>query len=248
METTKPLIIAHRGSAGEAPENTIAAFRLALEQQCDAIELDVHLSKDGEIIVCHDATVDRTTNGTGSIHEMTVEQLKALDAGSWFDAKFAGEQIPLLEEVFDLVPPHIMINVEVKYPYGHEIEAKLVELMRKKNRIENVVVSSFDFKSLLMLKGIEPEVKIGLLYNTNFVRHRDAAVIMQVPVYSLHPNMQRIGKEDIADAKSHGLQVYPYTVNKDEHMRLAIDCGVSGIITDYPARLKQVLEAETQVN
>ncbi|MEF2246778.1 MULTISPECIES: glycerophosphodiester phosphodiesterase [unclassified Paenibacillus] len=247
MELTKPLIIAHRGSAGEAPENTMAAFKLALEQQCDAIELDVHLSKDGKIIVCHDATVDRTTNGKGHIHEMTVDQIKALDAGSWFDAKYAGEQIPLLEEVFDLVPPHIMINVEVKYPYGHEIEAKLIQLMREKNRVDNVVVSSFDFKSLLVLKGLEPEVKIGLLYNVNFVRHRDAAVIMQVPVYSLHPNMKRISKEDVADAKSHGLHVYPYTINTEKDMRKAINCKVSGIITDYPAVLRKVLEEEKQL-
>lgn len=241
MDSQKPLIIAHRGSAGEAPENTMAAFKLALEQQCDAIELDVHISKDGEIIVCHDATLDRTTNGTGYLYEKTASEIKAFDAGSWFDEKYAGEQVPLLEEVFDLVPPQIMINIEIKYSYEHNIESRLIELMRRKNRLSNVVVSSFDYKSLAVLKELEPEVKIGLLYNANFIRHRDAAALMPVPVYSLHPNILRISKEDIADARNHGLHVYPYTINTEEDMKQALQTHVSGIITDYPAVLRSLL-------
>ncbi|MDQ0896529.1 glycerophosphodiester phosphodiesterase family protein [Paenibacillus sp. V4I7] len=145
--TKQPLlVIAHRGAKGEAPENTMAAFRLGLEQGCDAIELDIHLSKDGEIVVIHDDTMHRTTDISGKVNELTLAELKQADAGRWFHEKYAGERVPLLEEVFDLVPANIMINVEVKYSYGRKLESALVELMRRKNRIHNVVVSSFDHK------------------------------------------------------------------------------------------------------
>jgi len=235
------LNIAHRGAKGEAPENTLAAFRLGVDQGCDAIELDIHLSKDGELIVIHDATLDRTTDMTGRVHELTVEEIKQADAGRWFHESFAGERVPLLEEVFDAVPPHIMINVEIKDSYGRKLEQALVELMKRKNRVDQVVVSSFDHKSLLFLKLLEPEVRLGLLYDVNLGRHSGLVSTIGAPVYSLHPNFKRIDKEDVRDAVEQGLQVYPYTINREEDMLQAIEYGVSGIITDYPARLKALL-------
>lgn len=241
MHTQRPLIIAHRGAAGESPENTLGAFRLGLEQGCEAIELDVHLSKDGELIVCHDSTLNRTTDMTGSICEMTVAELKKADAGRWFHEKYEGERLPLLEEVFELVPPHIMINVEIKGSYDRKLEPALAKLLRKANRLSSVVVSSFDFKSLVSLKLLEPEVQIGLLYDVNMVRHASLASTLGVPVFSLHPNFDRLDAEDVRDAVQQGLQVYPYTINDEERMRRAIQFGVSGIITDYPGRLKQLL-------
>jgi len=102
-----PLVITHRGAAGEAPENTLASFQLALEQKCDMMELDIEITMDEQFIICHDDSVNRTTDGAGLIREMTVQQLKGLDAGSWFDPAFTGERLPLLEEVFELVPPSI---------------------------------------------------------------------------------------------------------------------------------------------
>ncbi|WP_442602000.1 glycerophosphodiester phosphodiesterase [Paenibacillus sp. KN14-4R] len=242
MKANRPLIIGHRGAAGEAPENTLGSFQLALEQGAEGLELDVHLSKDGQLVVCHDATLDRTTDMTGYIHQLTVEELKKADAGSWFHEKFANERIPLLEEVFDLVPPHIMINVEIKHTYDHHLEPALVDLLRRRGRLDSVVVSSFDFKSLLGLKLLEPEAKIGLLYDVNLVRHSALASTLGVPVYSLHPNFRRIDAEDVRDAVQQGLQVYPYTINDAEMMEQAIQYGVSGIITDYPAKLKSLLD------
>ncbi|MFD0620178.1 glycerophosphodiester phosphodiesterase [Paenibacillus sp. GCM10027629] len=243
MNTRTPLIIAHRGSAGEAPENSMAAFELALRQGCDAIELDIHLSKDGELIVCHDRTIDRTTDGSGAIREMTVTELKQFDAGRWFHEKYAGERIPLLKEVFDLVPQDIMINVEIKETYEGQIEERLLQLLRDSNRLAQVVVSSFDHKSLRRLKHIEPEVKIGLLYTMNAVDHHELANLIGVPVYALHPYGKLIDQEDILRATSHGLQVYPWTINTKDAMQQAIDKGVSGIITDYPGVLKQLLSS-----
>src|SRR4051812_48518505 len=111
LKPNKVLTIAHRGSSGETPENTMIAFKRCIEEGSDAIELDIHLSKDNKIIVCHDDTVNRTTNGMGYIRELNSSELKQLDAGSWFAEEFAGETLPLLEEVFELVPDHIMINV-----------------------------------------------------------------------------------------------------------------------------------------
>lgn len=236
-----PLIIAHRGSAGEAPENTLAAFELALRQGCDAIELDIHLSKDDELIVCHDSTVNRTTDGTGVIRQMTVSELQRFDAGRWFHESYAGERLPLLEEVFDLVPVDIMINVEIKETYEGLIEQRLLHMLRNRNRLSQVVVSSFDHKSLLRLKRSEPDVKIGLLYSQNAVDHSQLADLLGVPVYALHPYSKRIDQEDIVRATSRGLQVYPWTINNEEAMEQAIDSGVSGIITDYPAVLKRIL-------
>ncbi|OXM87277.1 glycerophosphodiester phosphodiesterase [Paenibacillus rigui] len=235
------LNIAHRGAKGEAPENTLAAFRLGLEQGCDAIELDIHLSKDGQLIVIHDATLDRTTDKTGRVNDLTVEEIRQADAGRWFHESFAGERVPLLEEVFDLVPPHIMINVEIKDSYGRRTEPALVELMRNKDRVGQVVVSSFDHKSLQYLKLLEPETRMGLLYDVNLGRHSALVSSLGAPVYSLHPNFKRISKEDVRDAVAQGLQVFPYTINREEDMMLAIQYGVSGIITDYPGRLKALL-------
>ncbi|CAG7641013.1 Glycerophosphodiester phosphodiesterase [Paenibacillus solanacearum] len=242
MATNQPLVIAHRGAKGEAPENTLAAFRLGLEQGCDAIELDIHLSKDGEIIVIHDATMDRTSDMTGTVNKLTLAEIKQADAGKWFDEKYAGEKVPTLEEVFDLVPEHIMINVEIKGSYNRKLELALADLMKRKNRVHNVVISSFDHKCLVFMKLLLPDVRIGLLYDCNIGRHSALAATTGVPVFSLHPNAKRIDKEDVRDAVEQGLQVYAYTINDAAKMEQAIDAGISGIITDFPGRLREILK------
>ncbi|GAA3402300.1 glycerophosphodiester phosphodiesterase [Paenibacillus hodogayensis] len=235
------MVIAHRGAAGEAPENTLAAFALGLEQGCTGIELDVHLSKDGEIIVCHDTTLNRTTDRQGAIGNLTVEEIKQADAGSWFHERFAGERVPLLEEVFDLVPPEVQINVEIKA--GNDgIAPALVELMKRKDRLNDVFVSSFDFDILERLKELEPEARIGLLYHIRMTHHDRMAGLLDYPVYSLHPHWSRMDKRSVSEAIERGLRVYPWTVNEEANMLNMIDCGVSGIITDYPGRLKRLLE------
>lgn len=236
------MVIAHRGAAGEAPENTLGAFALGLEQGCTGIELDIHLSKDGEIIVCHDTTIDRTTDRKGAISELTVEELKLADAGRWFHERFEGERLPLLEEVFDLVPPEVHINVEVKAGVQNLVPA-LIGLMKRKDRVENVFVSSFDFDILERVKELEPEAKIGLLYNIRMPHHYRMAQLLDCPVYSLHPHWSRMDKQNVREATERGLRVYPWTVNKEEGMLEMIACGVSGIITDYPGRLKRLLES-----
>lgn len=240
----RPLVIAHRGCKGEAPENTLASFQLGLDQHCDAIELDIHLSKDGVPVVIHDETVDRTTNGTGAVEDMTVEQLQALDAGSWFDKKYAGEQIPTLEQVFELVPSSIMINVEIKGISGGRTIVELLKLLDRYDRYESVVVSSFNHKCLLELKEQEERVSIGLLYSADLIDHTCLVQQFGAPVYSLHPQADLIGPADIMKVQEKGLKVYPYTINREEHLELAIYFGVDGIITDYPGRLYALLQKQ----
>src|SRR5699024_8402340 len=162
-----PLIMAHRGASGNAPENTMAAFQLAVDEGADGIELDVHLSKDGEIVVIHDDTLNRTTNGTGNVHEKDLAELKTYDAGSWFDPKFSEERIPLLQEVIDILPESVFLNIEIKNsPIVHTgIEQKLVDLLGKNNRLNDTLISSFDHESLYTIKKLAPELKIGIIYN-----------------------------------------------------------------------------------
>lgn len=240
--TGKPIVFAHRGASGEAPENTLAAFKLGLEQGCDGFELDVHLSKDGQLVVIHDATIDRTTDGAGAVNEMTVEEIQTFDAGSWFDTKYAGERIPLLEEVFDLAPPESIINIEVKGSYDRQLEPALIDLLIRKDRLDTAVVSSFDWKSLRFLKELEPRVKVGLLYNISMDHHEKLPEAAGTEVYSLHPNDTKLEPEEIQRAQSAGLEVYAWTINREERMKRALESGIDGIITDFPGRLKEIME------
>jgi glycerophosphoryl diester phosphodiesterase len=237
----KMRIIAHRGSSGEAPENTMIAFKRSIEEGSDAIELDIHLSKDNEIIVCHDATVNRTTNGTGYIRDMDLSALKQLDAGSWFAERFAGETLPLLNEVFELVPNHILINVEIKNKYEGHLLRPLLELIMKYNRIDSVVISSFDHKFLKLLKFQEPKIKIGVLISSNMINVMKYIDSMEIEVYSIHPNYKFMDNEDIQEVVKQGLEVYPYTIDSLEALQSAIDSGVTGIMTNYPLRLKDII-------
>jgi glycerophosphoryl diester phosphodiesterase len=241
MAIAEPLVIGHRGAAGEAPENTLASFALALEQGADGIELDVHLTKEGRIVVCHDLTLDRTTNGKGWICETAYADIQRLDAGSWFADRFAGERVPLLDEVFDLVPPHILINVEVKHHYEGRMERALLDFLRERDRFDHVVISSFDHQCAARMKKAEPRAQIGLLYTANLASHAGYARSLDVDVLSLHPYHQLIGADDIAEAARQGLRTYPYTANAEADLRRLIDAGVSGIITDFPARLRAML-------
>lgn len=245
MSAKKPLIIAHRGAAGEAPENTLASFKLAVEQECDAIELDIHLSADDEIVVCHDATIDRTTNGSGVIREMKVEELKQYDAGSWFSPKFKDEKIPLLEEVLDIIPKEVLINIEIKnipmfYP---EIEEKVLDLLIEKGRVETAIISSFDHQCLKKMKLMNDKLKVGLLYSCNLVNDVDYVKLFgEAEVYSMHPSRKILSKDDVVRLVENQLEVYPYTINDEALAKDLLDYGVTGLITDYPGKINKLLQ------
>lgn len=240
MSQDKILIIAHRGTSSEAPENTLAAFRLALEQGCNAIELDIHLSADRRVIVCHDATIDRTTNGSGAIAEMTAEELQRYDAGSWYGKSFAGERLPLLDEVLDLVPASVGINIEIKSDKHPDVVETLLALLHARNRLDSVFFSSFGHDCLLRLKRKSPASRIGLLYEED-ADYPSFFERQQTEGYALHPYHKCVNEAYVAEAKKHGLQIYPWTVDDPDRMKELIRAGVSGIITNRPKLLRELL-------
>jgi len=145
------VLMAHRGNSGLAPENTLAAFAKALETRARWVELDVHLTADGRVVVMHDGTVDRTTDGSGAIVDLTLAQIKALDAGSWFGPEFAGEPVPTLAEVVELLRDRIRINVEIKSAADPESAAKVVGILRDGGVLEQSIISSFGLEALLQV-------------------------------------------------------------------------------------------------
>lgn len=233
-------VIGHRGAAGEAPENTLGSFALAVEQGADAIELDVHLSKDGSIVVCHDAKVNRTTTGRGPIVQLTTEELKQLDAGLWHSDRYAGERLPLLEEVFDLIPSFVSVNVEMKID-SSELRDGLIGLLRGRNMLDRVFVSSFHHEGLIRMKQAEPGLRIGLLIDKKPIMPEDAMRKYGVELYSMHPHHKLVNPKWMEQANRLGIRVYPWTVNAAPRMKELITLGVSGIITDFPARLRALL-------
>lgn len=234
----KTLVIAHRGDSKNAPENTIAAFKRAMELGADGIELDVQLTKDGHLVVIHDETVDRTTNGEGFVKDFTLEEIKKLDAGIKFGEKFAGERIPTLYEVFELIEDKdFLVNIEIKsgivlYP---GIEEKLIKAIKEYNFEERVIISSFNHYSLRDVKKMAPHLKIGLLYQCGLVEPWHMALRMEA--YSLHPFYFNIIPELVEGCKKNGVKLFPWTVDRKEDMERMLKAGVDGIITDDPETL-----------
>lgn len=232
----KPRIFAHRGASGYAPENTMAAFRKAIEMKAGGIENDIHLTKDGQIVVCHDANIKRTSNGEGFIKDFTLEELRKFDFGSWFSREFEGERIPTLEEVLVLIKDWDgILNIEIKDTPRVDlrgIENKLVELIRKYSLTEKIIISSFNHYSLVELKRIAPELKTGILYSELMYEPWNYAKIINA--YAIHPGLVNLTEEVIEGCIKNGVAVNVWTVNEKEQMNMLIEAGVDGIITNYP--------------
>lgn len=230
-------IYAHRGSSGYAPENTMAAFRMAVEMKCAGIELDVQLTKDGHIVICHDEEVSRTTNGKGFIKDYTLAELRQLDAGSWFHEQFKGEPIPTLEEFNDLVKDtEMIINFEIKnLPFYYQgIEKKLAHAIESAGMTEHTLISSFDHYALQTVHEIAPTLKLGLLFSTRLVDPWTYAKQLSFPVYSLNPHWTFVDKDYMEQSHKHGYQVYAYTVNDEQAYEFMKGSGIDGIFTNYP--------------
>ena len=214
-----PAIFAHRGGSANAPENTLAAFREALSQQVDGIELDVHLSADSEVIVIHDSELDRTTDGSGSVYKKELPEIKRLDAGSWFGEEFVGVQVPTLNEVFDLVGDQCLINVELKGPglIHSKLPAKVAEIVRKFNFEERVIFSSFNPWQLRQIGTLLPKAKLGLLLPPGF-----AAVLVRaltkpiVTPWGYHPHFKSVNSKFLHLANNEERPVLAWTVNHSE--------------------------------
>jgi len=231
------MIVAHRGSSLQAPENTMAAFKKSLEQGADGIELDVQMTRDGELVVLHDETLERTTNGSGYLLQYTYSQVAGLDAGSWFGEEFRNERIPRLSDVLKLVQgSRQILNIELKtgVVQYNGIEQQLVNLMRSYPNVD-VVVSSFNHYTLRTLKTLAPEIKIGALYMAGLVEPWRYALILKA--YSLHPLYLNIIPELLTGCRTSGVALFPWTVDKEQDMKRLLEAKVEAIITNDPATL-----------
>jgi len=241
-----PQIFAHRGAKAVAPENTLPAFARALEMGVAGIELDVHCSKDGRLVVIHDESLTRTTNGKGNVGAYTAAELANLDAGSHFDPAFAQVGVPTLEEVFDLVEGRCIVNVEVKTmdPLGGNQVEPLLALMRTRNLYEQVIVSSFNPISLIKLRYLEPKVKLGLLYHLPmkpWLSNAWFTPVMQPE--AVHPYYQLIDEAHMAWAREQHCAINTWTVNDIAEAKRLAALGVDVIMSDVP---DQIMAALTQ--
>ncbi|WP_349407691.1 glycerophosphodiester phosphodiesterase [Pseudalkalibacillus sp. SCS-8] len=234
-------IFAHRGSSKSAPENTMAAFRKALEEKADGIELDVQLSKDKVPVIIHDESLKRTTGTKGFVGEYTVEELKRLDAGKWFSQKFKGEKIPTLEEVLIwLQPTCLYLNIEFKnnvLPY-YGMEKIVHDLVCHYGLQDRVIYSSFNHYSLKELKKVNPRVDIAPLYSSGLYEPWKYAKSMTAE--SAHPHWRTLNQAILKGFKKHGIRVRPYTVNDTKKMKWMFENDVEAIITDTPEIARSV--------
>jgi glycerophosphoryl diester phosphodiesterase len=239
------LIIAHRGASGNAPENTLAAFRKAVALGATFIETDLHLSRDARFVAIHDATVNRTTNGQGAVHDMALADLRKLDAGSWFGSEFTGERIPTLEEILEFSKKNdVVFYLEIKPGAAWGGEHALVGVLRETGEIPRVVVISFDAAIVLNLRKIEPTLMTGLLYDGQIENPLDKAV--EIGARQLAVRGDLVTPALIARAKKKDLQVVCWTVNHPAHMRMLAAAGVDGIMSDYPDRLVAAVKKEAE--
>lgn len=240
----KRLIIAHRGASAFAPENTMAAFRLARESGADGIELDAKLSADNQIVVIHDQTLDRTTNGKGKVNSTPYSTIKALDAGSWFADGFH-EKVPLLEEVVSELGGQFLINIELtNYSSVNDALPELVgELVKQYRFIDSILFSSFRPRNLLRIRKVIPTCKVGYLTLPGLVGKISAWIYSKLPFDAIHPHYTHVTETFVQYHHSRGRKLYTWTVNDPLVMKKLLKMGVDGIITDNPGLAKQVRES-----
>ena len=243
---THPIVFGHRGACAHAPENTVTSFRLAVEQGADFIELDAKLSKDHQVMVIHDPTVDRTTNGKGKVNELSLAELQKLDAGSHFNNKFAGEKIPLLDEVFKAVGKEIFVNVELtNYSSSNDDLIPLVADVVKANQMEErVLFSSFLPKNLAKIHELVPQAPTAILCLSGLSGLFSRSFLMTgVSPKAIHPYLSDTTAGLVEREHKRGRRVHVWTVNEESDMANLLKIGVDGIFTDDPQKAKKVFQA-----
>ena len=233
----QPIIFAHRGASAHAPENTLAAFELALAQGADGIELDVKLSADGHVVVIHDPTTDRTTGARGQVKDLSLAELRGLNAGSFYSANFSAEKIPMLEEVFEAFGKKIFINVELtnyNTPRDHLVESVCM-LVKKFNVQKHVMFSSFYASNLSKARSYLPEVPCGLLAFNGLLGAWARSFGFAFGKYAaLHPYLKDVTPQQVQRVHRLKGRVHVWTVNAEEDMRRLFGWGVDAIFTDDP--------------
>ncbi|HVC80431.1 MAG TPA: glycerophosphodiester phosphodiesterase family protein [Chloroflexota bacterium] len=241
--TVQPLIGAHRGASADAPENTLAAFDLAVEQGAELIEFDVHRALDGALVVIHDSDLRRVTGASGLAGERTAAQLGDLDAGSWKGARWAGERIPTLDQVLDRYGDAVFLNIEIKVgkrPYPG-IAAQVAQAVRRRRLYDRVVVSSFEWDIIQELRRRDPAVRAALL-----AEHRpDEALLYagELGAVGVHLKAGLITQARVVGARARGLGILAWTVDDPADMQQLAGLNIDAIVSNVPARVRDVLIA-----
>ena len=241
--------IAHRGASGDglAPENTLAAIERAIEIGVDAVEIDIHLTADGHVAVIHDRTVDRTTNGAGPVDQMTLDELKRLDAGGWFGKSFAGERVPTLQEVLDLVRWRALILIEAK---TEEAAEQAVTIIRSERAQSRVVMQSFIGPAVRSINRLDRRIPTAFLMTGSEanLRRRTGVVKrgLNLGANALALRYTAATPDLVQMFLNRAMGFWVYTVDEPEEMREMIEMGVGGIITNFPDRLNEVLSSYGQ--
>lgn len=258
LNPNKILNIAHRGASGHAPEHTLSAYELGQRMKGDYIEIDLQMTKDGRLIAMHDETLDRTTNGTGPVKDHTLKEIKKLDAGSWFNKKYpesakdeyAGLKVPTLEEVIQKFGRNARYYIETKSPEVYpKMEEKLLQILKKYKltgpsvHSNKVIIQSFSTESLKIIHRLDPGIPLVQLlwYDGPAAVSDDELEAYQSYSVGLGMNFDQIDRAYVQKVRKHGLLVHPYTVNEKEDMQRLFDWGVTGMFTNFPDRLHEVL-------
>ena len=237
------LNIAHRGASEYAPENTFAAFDMALDMGVNHVELDVHFSCDGHIVVIHDDTLDRTTDGSGPVAGLTLAELRELDAGSWFGAKYSGEKIRTLAELFERYKGRLHFHIEIK-ARAEGLASRVADLVRAYGLTEDVTITSFWRPWLDEVRGYAPELTTGWLVPLGPVAWDDS-IIEQAAALGLDqvcPRADITTPELVRTLHERGFVVRCHGVYSEELMRHAVDCGADGMTINFPDKLTEYLK------
>ncbi len=243
-KTDRPLIWAHRGASGYAPENTLESFQKAIDLGADGIELDVQLTKDDQIVVIHDEILGRTCEGTGWVKDYTLEELRRFNYNKTFP-QVAHADIPTLREVYELMKPSgLTINVELKtgIVFYEELERKVIELTKEMDMEDKVLYSSFNHYTCVKLHELKPDAYVGFLYADGPIDMAEYA--KKHGADALHPALYNLQFPNyMKDAAERGLDVNAWTVNEEIYMQMCCQYGVNAIITNYPDKAMAIAKA-----
>lgn len=260
LNPNRILNVAHRGASGHAPEHTLAAYELGQKMHGDYIEVDLQMTKDGVLIAMHDEKVNRTTNGTGYVKDKTLEEIKQLDAGSWFNEKYPekadpayeGLKVPTLKEVIQKFGRGARYYIETKSPEVYPgMEEELLRILNKYKLIgpnapsSKVLIQSFSEESLSIIHSMNPNIPLIQLISYSepaTITHTELGEIASYAV-GIGASHTKIDKQYVQKVREHDLLMHPYTVNTKEDMNKVLDWGVTGLFTNYPDRLNEVLKS-----
>ena len=235
----RPWIIGHRGYHAKYPENTLAAFEAAIKAGADMIELDVMLSRDRKVVVIHDATLERTTQGWGSVVDLTLAELQQLDAGSWFDTRFSNQRIPELSEVLELADGRVYVNIEIKsnaYEPHHPpdaIEKQVVEMLRLKNQLDSCMISSFNVDILEQVASMKNKPMIAFI-SKKPANESTVRMCSRLNTFSWHPDHRVVTLHQVEQMHAAGIRVFPYNVDTPADYTRMSNMRVDGVITNDP--------------